>query len=165
MTIDEAVRDEEAKLDGCYVLQTDLKEEMASKETVHDRYKDLAKVEWAFRTSKTVLLEMRPVCVRLARRTRGHAFVVMLAYCIARELARLWREIDLTVEEGIGELSTLCAIEIWIRGKPCCNKIPEPRERVAALLRAAEVNLPEAVGCSGIRVATRKKLTEKRKTH
>src|SRR5918997_5157738 len=29
-----------AKLDGCYVLKTDLSREVASKETVHDRYKD-----------------------------------------------------------------------------------------------------------------------------
>lgn len=32
---------EEGKLDGCYVLKTDLDREIASKETVHDRYKDL----------------------------------------------------------------------------------------------------------------------------
>ncbi|HZC00099.1 MAG TPA: IS1634 family transposase, partial [Gammaproteobacteria bacterium] len=64
-----------AKLDGCYVLKTDLSREVASKETVHDRYKDLALVEWAFRESKTVHLEMRPIYVRLESRTRGHAFV------------------------------------------------------------------------------------------
>jgi len=38
---------EEAKLDGCYVLKTDLGKEVASKETIHARYKDLALVEWA----------------------------------------------------------------------------------------------------------------------
>jgi transposase len=69
-----------AKLDGCYVLKTDLAREAASKETVHERYKDLALVEWAFRESKTVHLEMRPIYVRRESRTRGHAFVVMLAY-------------------------------------------------------------------------------------
>ena len=47
---------------------------MASKETIHDRYKDLALVEQAFRTGKTVELEARPIHVRLATRTRGHAF-------------------------------------------------------------------------------------------
>ncbi len=35
---------EESKLDGCYVLKTDLKKSVASKEIVHDRYKDLALV-------------------------------------------------------------------------------------------------------------------------
>jgi len=40
---------------------------VADKKTIHSRYKDLAQVEWAFRTSKTVQLEMRPVNVRLSR--------------------------------------------------------------------------------------------------
>ena len=61
-----------SKLDGCYVLKTDLDSEAASKETIHDRYKDLAQVEWAFRTSKTTHLEVRPVHVRLESRTRAH---------------------------------------------------------------------------------------------
>ena len=47
------------KLDGCYALRTDLSPTAASKQTIHDRYKDLALVEWAFRTSKTGHLEMR----------------------------------------------------------------------------------------------------------
>ena len=46
-TIDEEALAEEAKLDGCYVLKTDLSREAASKQVVHDRYKDLAKV-WIF---------------------------------------------------------------------------------------------------------------------
>ena len=52
---------------------------------------------------------MRPVNVRLARRTRGHVLVVMPAYRIVQELAHRWHEINLTVEEGIHELTTLCA--------------------------------------------------------
>ncbi|MFZ4858842.1 MAG: IS1634 family transposase, partial [Desulfuromonadaceae bacterium] len=88
----------ESKLDGCYAIKTDLSKEMASKETVHTRYKDLTQVEMAFRTSKTVELEMRPVNVRLESRTRGHVFVVMLAYKIVQELAIRWRSIGLTVE-------------------------------------------------------------------
>ena len=51
---------------GCYVLKTDLARKAAAKETVHARYKDLALVEWAFRTAKTVQLEMRPLYLRRA---------------------------------------------------------------------------------------------------
>ena len=160
---DQAALAEIAKLDGCYVLKTDLAKEAASKGTVHARYKDLALVEWAFRTSKTVELEMRPVNVRLARRTRGHAFVVMLSYRIVQELSERWGQLDLTVAEGLDKLSQLCATEMLIRGKASCNKIPEPRADVRELLRAAKVRLPEALPCSGIRVATRKKLPENRK--
>jgi hypothetical protein len=37
-----------AKLDGGYVLKTDLSEQTASKEVVHDRYKDLPLVNGPF---------------------------------------------------------------------------------------------------------------------
>jgi len=78
--IDEAALREASKLDGCYVITTDLDAGCADMQTVHDRYKDLARVEWAFRTSKTAMLEMRPIHVRKEKRTRGHALVVMLAF-------------------------------------------------------------------------------------
>ena len=152
-----------SKLDGCYVLKTDLSKEYANKETIHARYKDLSLVERAFRTSKTVELEMRPLFVRLASRTRGHALVVMLAYRIVNELSKCWAGIDLTVQEGINELSQLCAIEMHVNGEPQCNKIPEPRETIANLLSSAKVKLPEVLPCKGIKVATRKQLIKNRK--
>jgi transposase len=163
LIIDKEAHQQEAKLDGCYVLKTDLTKDIINKETVHARYKDLALVEWAFRTSKTVELEMRPVYVRLADRTRGHAFIVMLAYRIVQELAQRWHNIELTVEEGLKELTTLCATEMVVSGRPCCNKIPQPRPMVSKLLERAKVRLPDALPCSGIRVATRKKLVDQRK--
>jgi Transposase DDE domain len=165
LSFDNEALTEASKLDGCYVLKTDLSKEYANKETIHERYKDLSLVEWAFRTSKTVELEMRPLFVRLESRTRGHAFVVMLAYRIVNELAKRWSGLDLTVQEGISELSQICAIEMHINGEPQCNKIPEPRESIANLLRAANVKLPEVLPSKGIRVATRKKLIENRKCH
>ena len=160
--IDEEELEEVSKLDGCYVLKTDLRKEQANKETVEARYKDLSKVEWAFRTSKTVNLEMRPIHVTLESRTRGHAFVVMLAYRIIQELSKRWASIDLTVEEGIKELSTLCATEVIIDDKPAYNKIPKPRKSIEELLKKARVELPEVLQSKGIKVATRKKLTERR---
>jgi len=163
LIIDQDTLAEETKLDGCYVLKTDLHKEEASKETIHDRYKDLSSVEWAFRMSKTVELEMRPIHVRLATRTRGHVFIVMLAYRIVQELAIRWSSINLTVEDGIKELSTLCATDMLVKGDPRCSKIPWPRESVRELLKSAKVTLPEIIPCRGIRVATRKKLTSNRK--
>ncbi len=151
------------KLDGCYVLKTDLAREKASKEMIHDRYKDLALVEWAFRTSKTVQLEMRPVNVRLESRTRGHAFVVMMAYRIVKELANLWASFDLTVQEALSELDSLCSTEVCIAEGGCFHRIPEPRELGRQLLEAADVTLPLALPSKGICVATKKKLPSQRK--
>jgi hypothetical protein len=61
-----AAREEAARLDGCYVIKTDLAGSVASKQVVHDRYKDLAQVEQAFRTCKTAHPETRPIHVRTA---------------------------------------------------------------------------------------------------
>ena len=155
---------ESAKLDGCYCLKTDLLTEAASKEVIHDRYKDLSQVEWAFRTSKTVHLEARPVYVRLATRTRGHLFVLMLGYLLVQELSRCWRLLDITVEEGLDELKTLCTTQVIVKGKSLLHNVPQPRESVAQLLRAAQVELPRKIASRGVQVSTRKKLVEERKT-
>ena len=163
VSVDEDALAQVAELDGCYVLKTDLAPVAASKETVHDRYKDLALVEQAFRTSKTVQLEMRPIHVRLKDRTRGHAFVVMLAYLLVRELAERWRDLDVTVQEGIDMLSTLCATQVIVKGKPGCNRIPKPARPLQRLLDAARVTLPEALPNKGVIVAPRKKLTGRRR--
>jgi hypothetical protein len=162
--IDQDALSEEKKLDGCYVLKTDLSREALDKEKVHARYKDLALVEWAFRSSKTVELEMRPIFVRLKSRTRGHAMVVMLGYLVIRELARCWVGLDLTVEEGLKELTTLAATEVMVKGTTCLNSIPTPRQSVSQLFAAAKVVPPKALPGNGTRVATRKKLPENRKS-
>ena len=155
---------EAAKLDGCYCLKTDLLPETASKEVIHDRYKDLSQVEWAFRTSKTVQLEARPVYVRLATRTRGHLFVLMLGYLLVQELSRCWRLLDVTVQEGLDELTTLCTTQVIVKGKSLLHNVPQPRDSVAHLLRAAEVEMPRKLASRGVLVSTRKKLVEERKT-
>src|SRR5215813_10373561 len=154
---------EAPKLDGCYVLKTDLSQAASSKDIVHDRYKDLALVEWAFRESKTVHLEMRPVNVRLETRTRGHTFIVMLAYSIIRALAALWRDLDLTVQEGLDQLATLCLSEIVLPGRPVSYQLPTPRDDVQQLLDAAQVRLPSKIVPKTSRVATKAKLPTRRK--
>ena len=76
--------DKTEQLDGCYVIKTDVPQAELDAQTAHDRYKDLSAVEFAFRTMKTTLEEIRPVYVRKEENTRGHVFVVMLAYMIIK---------------------------------------------------------------------------------
>ncbi len=163
LTEDRAALAEKAKFDGCYVLKTDLDKQVASKELVHKRYKDLALVEWAFRTSKTGNLEVRPVYVQTEAHTRGHVFVVMLSYLIIAELARRWQHLEVTVKEGIDQLDTLCATKLLIKGGVRCNQIPKPRAFLKQLLSAAQVTLPEVLPSKGIQVTTKKKLSSRRK--
>jgi hypothetical protein len=162
LTIHEDAQTEAAKLDGCYVLKTDLTPAQANKELVHDRYKDLASVEHAFRTCKTSHLEVRPIFLRLEARTRAHAFVVMLAYQIIQYLASCWSALDCTVEEGLHALATLCLVEVSRTNAPSYHCIPTPRDALAALLHRADIKLPKAFSLSGTRVSTKKKLQSER---
>ena len=154
----------ESLLDGCYVIKTDLPKDDFSKDFIHDRYKSLAEVEWAFRTMKTVLLHLRGIFVRKANRTRGHVFVMMLAYLIAFELRRLWESLEITVEEGIQELTQLCTLKKKIQNISI-QIIPAPRENIKKLFEKANVMLPDAIPDRNIPVYTRKKLVEERRTH
>jgi transposase len=71
---------EEARLDGVYVIRTSMPaEHLTASETVQ-AYKDLARVERAFRCLKTVDLEIRPIRHWTAERVRAHVFLCMLAY-------------------------------------------------------------------------------------
>ena len=162
LTVNASEQQEEAKLDGCYVLKTDLTPAQAPKELVHDRYKELASVERAFRSCKTVHLEMRPSFLRLEERTRAHAFVVMLAYQIIRYLASCWSAFDVTVAEGLQALTTLCLVEVAPPNAPSYHCIPTPRASVAQLLHSADIKLPKAFSLSGTRVSTKKKLPSER---
>lgn len=161
LVVDEAALKEDAKLDGCYVIKTDLSTEIATAETIHDRYKDLAEVERAFRTFKNGHLQVQPTYVRTELSTRGHVFVVMLAYLIERELEQYWRGLDTTVAEGIDDLGSLRGTEISL-GQASCQTIPEPTGLTKRLLDTAHIRLPEMLPLRKVHVATRKKLVAER---
>lgn len=160
---EDAVLKEESFLDGCYVIKTDLAKEVADKQLIHDRYKDLAEVEKAFRDCKTEILEVRPIFVRSEKSTRGHVLVVMLAYMMIRKLREAWAALDTTVQEGLNQLSTLCSMEIRVKGHGSCIKIPRPRDKSRELLKALDVRMPMVLPHREVRVVTRKKLPEQRR--
>jgi transposase len=111
-TQDEAARQKQAQLDGCYVIESDLPKEVASTQQVHDRYLDLTKVERDFRTLKTGLLELRPIFLRKEERTRGHALVCLLALKLARELDRRLAPLGLTVQDGLERLKAVRLVRL-----------------------------------------------------
>ena len=131
-----------SRLDGCYCLVTDLKKEDASKETIHDRYKDLALVEQAFRTMKQSHLEIRPVFLRREDRTKAHVFVTMLAYMVERKLSEYWREADITVKEGLSVLTTAITGTIEIADVKI-NTTIKPTGICKKLFSLAKVTVPK----------------------
>ena len=162
LEVDDEALEEVSCLDGCYVIKTDLPKDVAGKQIIHDRYKDLAEVERAFRTFKTDFLEVRPVYVQTEKSTRGHVLVVMFSYIIVRRLRRAWQRFDLTVEEGLKQLSTLCSMEMKFKNQASCLKIPRPREKSRQLLKALDIKMPIALPHRNVHVVTRKKLVERR---
>ena len=72
----------ETALDGVYIIRTSVPAEALSAEDTVRAYKDLSKVEQAFRSYKTVDLKVRPIYHRLTERVKAHVFLCMLAYYV-----------------------------------------------------------------------------------
>ena len=70
----------EAALDGFYVLRTSLSAKAMTATDTVSAYKSLARLERAFRSLKTVDLEIRPVFHWTSPRVRAHVLLCMLAY-------------------------------------------------------------------------------------
>jgi hypothetical protein len=79
----------EAELDGFYVIRTSVTSEHLSAPAAVAAYKDLATVERAFRTMKSMDLKIRPIHHVREDRVRAHVFLCMLAYYVEYHL-RIW---------------------------------------------------------------------------
>jgi hypothetical protein len=78
----------EAALDGIYILRTSVPRKTLPAESTVRAYKDLARVERAFRSLKTVDLKIRPIHHRSPHRVRAHVFLCMLAYYVEWHMRR-----------------------------------------------------------------------------
>ena len=74
--------DAEAALEGLYVIRTSLAAAQLDANATVAAYKSLAHVERAFRSMKTVDLQVRPVFHYNEQRVRAHVFLCMLAYYV-----------------------------------------------------------------------------------
>lgn len=72
----------EAALDGLYVIRTSLPKDKLDANAAVAAYKSLAHVERAFRSMKTVDLNVRPIFHYSEQRVRAHVFLCMLAYYV-----------------------------------------------------------------------------------
>jgi len=81
---------QEAGLDGIYVIRTSQPaERMSSQDTVRS-YKSLAQVERAFRSLKSIDLMVRPIHHRTEDRVKAHIFLCMLAYYVEWHMLQAW---------------------------------------------------------------------------
>jgi transposase len=79
--------EDEAKLDGIYVIRTSVPKEEMTPEAAVEAYKSLSRVERAFRSAKTDL-DVRPLHHHAEPRVRAHVFLCMLAYYVEWHLRR-----------------------------------------------------------------------------
>ena len=150
--IDEEAKSDALLLAGCYVIETDLPRPAMEARDVHDRYKDLARVERDFRTMKTGFLEIRPVYVRKGNRTQAHALIAMLALKIVREmekrLAARFGTTDadphaITLPDALAALSRLCLQIYPLENGLTITRLPRPDQRQQNILEALNITIPQ----------------------
>ena len=99
----------EAALDGFYVLRANVQAETLDTAAVVSTYKSLAQVERAFRSVKTVDLEVRPIHHRLAGRVRAHASCACSLITSPGTCAKRWRRCSSTIMTAKMRQRTLLA--------------------------------------------------------
>lgn len=139
-----------ALLDGCYVLETTVPAGKMDAHTVDKRYRDLQKVERNFKTIKTDFLEVRPIFLRNAQRTKAHVFVAMLALKITRLFDLLLHKAfgttdddphAITHEDALQSLARLTYLIYDIKGT-CYARLIQPDDEQRALLDALGIHFP-----------------------
>jgi hypothetical protein len=96
VTRDQAKIDEEAALDGFYVLRTPVPASQLDGPGVVSAYKNLKYVERDFRHIKSDDLDLRPIFHRLEERVRAHVLTCMLACYLTWHLRRAWAPLTFT---------------------------------------------------------------------
>ena len=89
----------EAAMDGIYVIRTSVSEGELSAADAVRAYKSLAEVEKAFRTKKSIDLQVRPIHHHLPDRVKAHLFICMLAYYVRWHMERAWASLTYRDEE------------------------------------------------------------------
>jgi len=94
---------------------------------------------------KTSLLEIRPLFLRRADRTRGHVFMVMLSYLLVNEMDKSLSQLDITVSEAMHDLDRICLQHQWVAPEVRLARLPLPAATQAEILQALNLKLPEAI--------------------
>ena len=99
VTRKQAQIDEEAALDGIYVIRTPVPASELDAPAVVSAYKNLKYVERDFRHIKADDLDLRPVFHRLEERVRAHVLICMLACYLTWHLRKAWAPLTFTDED------------------------------------------------------------------
>jgi hypothetical protein len=103
--------DDEARLDGIYVIRTPLPEAELDAPGTVTAYKNLKYVERDFRHIKSDDLDLRPVFHRLEKRVKGHVLICMLAAYLTWHLRQAWAPLTYTDEDPPVQASPVAPAE------------------------------------------------------
>ena len=120
----------EAALDGIYVVRTNLPAVHCDAADTVRAYKGLAAVERAFRSMKTVDLELRPVFHWTAPRVRAHILLCMLAYYLEWHMRRRLTPMLFDEHDPAGRDAQ--------RGSPVAKAKPSPAARRKAATKQTD---------------------------
>jgi transposase len=145
--------DKHLELAGCYVITTDVAGPDLGAQQVHDSYMALQRVERDFRAMKTGALQVRPIFVQKASRTRGYVFCCMLALKLMREMEQRLRAVfgtsgenphAVTLADAMAALSRLCLLNYTAsKSGQVVAKLPHPNDTQKKILHALRVSLPK----------------------
>jgi len=99
VTRNQARIEEEAALDGFYVLRTPIPAAELDAPGVVTAYKNLKYVERDFRSIKADDLDLRPIWHRLEDRVKAHVLICMLGCYLTWHLRRAWAPLTFTDED------------------------------------------------------------------
>jgi transposase len=146
---------DEAALDGLYVVRTSVPASELDSADVVRTYKRLAAVERAFRTVKTIDLEVRPIFHRLEDRVRAHVLICMLAYGVEWEMRRRLRPLLLTDEDpAAGEAERLGPVAPARRSPAARKKVSTKQNSAGEPARAFRSVLDDLATLTRNRVRT-----------
>ena len=151
-TIDKEAKNKLEILDGCYTLETTVDKALMDTETVNFHYGDLQKVERDFRRMKTSALEVRPIFLRNAERTKAHIFLTMLALKVTRRFEKLLYDsfgkikdslTALTVDDALLSLSRLVYLNSKNNNK-VITRLPNPDQQQCAIFDALGIHFSKS---------------------
>jgi len=147
---EEKVKQEE-KFDGCYIIRTDASKEKLSKDETVLAYRDLQKVEQAFKNLKTVSLELRPMHHKTDERLKSHILLSTLAYYIQWNATQLlkplfdedgkYKEKRWTFQHVVERLKSIRITENLIDGVVVKKEVSQPDEEQQKILDLLGVKL------------------------
>jgi len=95
---------QEALMDGIYVIRTSVTADDLSAADAVRAYKDLSKVERAFKTMKSIDLQVRPIHHHLSDRVTAHLFICMLSYYARWHMQQAWASLTYQDEHADHDL-------------------------------------------------------------